>query len=100
VLRSALWEGQLDHQGRFFTARATMGVTPQLPLLISALGQGAFRLAGEVSDGAISWNCPPRYLLDVALPALRAGRSLATRACHSTPTCSQHQATRCSPTGA
>jgi F420-dependent oxidoreductase-like protein len=79
VLRSALWEGQLDHQGHFFTARATLTSTPQLPLLISALGQGAFRLAGEVSDGAISWNCPPRYLLDVALPALRAGARAAGR---------------------
>jgi alkanesulfonate monooxygenase SsuD/methylene tetrahydromethanopterin reductase-like flavin-dependent oxidoreductase (luciferase family) len=57
-----------------------MGGAPRVPLLISALGEGAFRMAGEVSDGAISWNCPPRYLLDVALPALREGARAAGRA--------------------
>jgi F420-dependent oxidoreductase-like protein len=80
VLRAALWRGQVDHQGRFFSARASLQRTPRIPLLISALGAGAFQLAGEVSDGAISWNCPPRYLLDVGLPALRAGAQTAERA--------------------
>lgn len=45
----------------------------QIPLLISALGEKAFRLAGEIADGAISWVCPVPYLLDTALSALRAG---------------------------
>jgi F420-dependent oxidoreductase-like protein len=80
VLRAALWEGQVDHQGRFLTARAKLNSAPRVPLLVSALGEGAFRLAGEVSDGAISWNCPIPYLLDVALPALRAGAQAAGRA--------------------
>lgn len=79
VLRAALWEGQVEHQGRFFTARARPNSAPRLPLLVSALGEQAFRLAGEVSDGAISWNCPPAYLRDVALPALRAGAQAAGR---------------------
>jgi F420-dependent oxidoreductase-like protein len=79
VLRDALWRGQVEHQGRFFTAQATFGRTSRIPLLVSALGEGAFRLAGEVSDGAISWNCPPGYLIDVALPALRAGAQAAQR---------------------
>ena len=79
VLRAALWEGQVEHQGRFFTARAKLNSAPRLPLLVSALGEQAFRLAGEVSDGAISWNCPPAYLHDIALPALRAGAQAAGR---------------------
>jgi F420-dependent oxidoreductase-like protein len=79
VLRVALWQGQVEHQGRFFTARARLNSAPRLPLLVSALGEQAFRLAGEVSDGAISWNCPPAYLHDVALPALRAGAQAAGR---------------------
>src|SRR5207249_6127984 len=41
--------------------------------LISALREGAFQLAGEIADGAISWMCPIPYLLERALPALRAG---------------------------
>jgi F420-dependent oxidoreductase-like protein len=79
MLRAALWAGEVDHQGQFFTARATLTQTPRLPILIAALGAAAYRLAGEVSDGAISWNSPPAYLRDVALPALRAGATAAKR---------------------
>jgi F420-dependent oxidoreductase-like protein len=79
VLRAALWDGTVEHQGRFITAKATSSSTTQIPLLVSALGEGAFRLAGEISDGAISWNCPPSYLLDVAFPALRDGARAARR---------------------
>ncbi len=79
VLRAALWEGRVEHQGHFFTARAKLNSVPRIPMLISALGEQAFRLAGEVSDGAISWNCPPAYLHDIALPALRDGAQGAGR---------------------
>jgi F420-dependent oxidoreductase-like protein len=79
VLRAALWEGEVAHQGRFFTARAKLSHTPRPPILVAALGEEAFRLAGEVSDGAISWNCPPAYLREVALLALRAGAAAAGR---------------------
>lgn len=80
VLRAALWDGAVDHQGRFFTARVAQHRAPRIPILISALGEQAYRLAGELADGAISWNCPPTYLHDVALPALRAGAATAGRA--------------------
>ena len=40
---------------------------------ISALRPNAFRLAGEIADGAISWVCPLPYLRDVAVPALKQG---------------------------
>lgn len=79
VLRAALWEGKIDHQGRFFKVKATLPTAPRIPLLVSALGEKAFRLAGGISDGAISWNCPVSYLHDVALPALRAGAEDAGR---------------------
>ncbi len=79
VLRAALWEGRVDHHGRFFTAQATLSNPPQVPVLMSALGVGAFHLAGEVADGAISWNCPVAYLLDRARPALQAGAAAAGR---------------------
>src|SRR2546430_5781967 len=73
VMRQGLWEGRVEHQGRFFKVAAPLPHTAQIPLLISALGERAFRLAGEIADGAISWVCPVPYLLDTALPALRAG---------------------------
>jgi len=79
VLRAALWEGEVDYQGRFFTVKATMPRTPRTPILISALRTGAFHLAGEVSDGAISWVCPVPYLLEKARPALRAGAAKSGR---------------------
>lgn len=79
VMRSALWDGSVDHHGRFFTAKARLNNPPRVPLLMSALGAGAFHLAGEISDGAISWNCPVAYLVDVAQPALHAGAAAAGR---------------------
>jgi alkanesulfonate monooxygenase SsuD/methylene tetrahydromethanopterin reductase-like flavin-dependent oxidoreductase (luciferase family) len=79
VLRAALWDGKVDHGGRFFVAKAALPGVARVPVLVSALGEGAFRLAGEISDGAISWNCPIPYLLDAGLPALRAGAGAAGR---------------------
>ena len=73
VMRQGLWEGRVDHHGRFFKVATSFPRQAQVPLLISALGEKAFRLAGEIADGAISWVCPVSYLLDIALPALRAG---------------------------
>src|SRR5438046_4751566 len=73
VMRQVLWEGRVDHQGTFFKVAASIPHPAQIPLLISALGEKAFHLAGEIADGAISWVCPVPYLLDKALPALRAG---------------------------
>lgn len=79
VLRAALWEGKVDHHGRFYTIKTTLPRTPRTPILISALREGAFRLAGEVADGAISWVCPVLYLLEKALPALRSGAAKSGR---------------------
>jgi F420-dependent oxidoreductase-like protein len=79
VVRQGLWEGRVEHQGRFFKVTASIPRPAQIPLLISALGEKAFRMAGEISDGAISWVCPVPYLLDTALPALRAGAEAHNR---------------------
>src|SRR6266487_5579261 len=79
VMRQMLWEGHVDHQGTFFKVAASNPRPAQIPLLISALGEKAFRLAGEIADGAISWVCPVPYLLDKALPALQAGAQAHNR---------------------
>jgi F420-dependent oxidoreductase-like protein len=71
IVRAALWEGSVDHQGHFFTVKATLPRTAKVPILISALRENAFRLAGEISDGALPWLCPISYLLKTALPAMR-----------------------------
>lgn len=79
VMRQVLWEGKVDYQGKFFKVATSFPRTAQIPLLISALGEKAFRLAGEIADGAISWVCPVPYLLDKALLALRAGAQTHNR---------------------
>lgn len=80
ILRQALWQGQVDFQGAYYTVKATFPRTPQTPILISALGVGAFHLAGAIADGAISWVCPVPYLRERAAPALQAGAAEAGRA--------------------
>src|SRR5436853_37100 len=47
VMRQVLWEGRVDHQGKFFRVNTSFPRKVQIPLLISALGENAFRLAGE-----------------------------------------------------
>jgi F420-dependent oxidoreductase-like protein len=82
ILRGLLWEGGIDFQGEHYQVKAALpdGVSPpKIPLPISALRAGAFRLAGEIADGAISWVCPVPYLVNTARPALVAGAQAAGR---------------------
>jgi len=78
VLRGLLGEGHIDHHGTFFKITATSHTAP-IPLLVSALGPKAFHVAGEISDGALSWVCPVPYLLKEALPALQRGAQVQHR---------------------
>ena len=79
IVRGILWKGQVDHQGQFFTVKATSQHTAKTPILTSALRENAFGLAGEISDGAISWLCPVPYLLKTGLPALQASAQQHSR---------------------
>jgi F420-dependent oxidoreductase-like protein len=79
ILRDLLHDGKSEHQGEFYRVRATLPRPSGVPILISALRAGAFQLSGEISDGALSWLCPPAYLLGTALPALQAGAKSAGR---------------------
>ncbi len=47
--------------------------------MASALRPKSYELCGELSDGAISWMSPLRYLLGTALQALEAGAAKAER---------------------
>jgi F420-dependent oxidoreductase-like protein len=79
VLRAALWQGSVDFKGEFLEAHVASFPQAHVPILISALGEEAYKLAGELSDGGLAWNCPPSYLLERALPALQAGADTAGR---------------------
>jgi len=82
VLRALLWDGAVDYSGSYFTVKMALpeGVSaPNIPVPISALRQNAFRLAGELADGAISWVTPVDYLVTTAIPAMDEGAGIAGR---------------------
>ena len=78
-LRTLFREGRVDYRGEFVRARGKLAETLPTEVLASALGEGAFRLCGEASDGAVTWVCPPRYVKTAGLPALQAGAASAGR---------------------
>ncbi len=78
IVRQMLTLGEVAHDGRYWSAHAS-GPATDVPILVGALGERGFRLAGEIADGAIPWLCPAGYLHDVARPALEAGARAAGR---------------------
>jgi alkanesulfonate monooxygenase SsuD/methylene tetrahydromethanopterin reductase-like flavin-dependent oxidoreductase (luciferase family) len=79
VLRPALHEGSVDFEGEFYQAKATFPLAPRTPVLMSALRETAFELAGELTDGAISWITPADYLASTSRLALERGAKAAGR---------------------
>ena len=82
VLRQLLWDGSTDFDGDFFHVHTELpaGIRPsKTPLPISALRKNAFELAGELSDGAITWITPVHYILSIGIPALERGAEKAGR---------------------
>jgi F420-dependent oxidoreductase-like protein len=79
VLRPALQEAAVDFAGEFYTAHARFPSSAPTAVLISALRENAWELAGELSDGGISWITPATYLASVAKPAMERGAQKANR---------------------
>jgi len=82
VLRALLWNGKVDFHGEYLNVTLELQQGTQLPkteVPISALSVNAYRLAGELADGAISWVSPVPYLVKTALPALDEGAARANR---------------------
>lgn len=79
VLRPLLHDGAVDFSGEFYEVRLS-GEALATPVLVSALRENAYRLAGELSDGAISWVSPLPYLTERMRPAIAAGAAAAGRA--------------------
>ncbi len=83
ILRALLWEGSVEFAGEYYNvtgALPTETAPPETPLPISALRPNAYRLAGETSDGAISWLNPIDYIVEVGIPAMEHGAKEAGRA--------------------
>ncbi len=87
ILRSILSTGSVDYDGPRISAHAKLAGPTRVRVMAAALRSSAFRLCGELADGAISWLCPPPYLAAEALPALAEGARLAG---HPTPALVAH----------
>ena len=82
ILRAVLSEGAVSFQGELLEAHVPGGSAhPALgvQILAAALRPRAFRLCGELTDGAISWMCPLPYIRDTAVPALAEGAQAVGR---------------------
>ena len=79
TLRALIHDGRVEFEGKFVKARARIASPAAVPVMASALSLGAFRVCGELADGAISWMCAWPYLRGAALPAMAEGAASAGR---------------------
>lgn len=79
ILRPVIREGSISYQGEYYSADARFPGSLDVPVMVSALRQNAFEMAGELTDGAISWLCPMHYLKTEAIPAMQRGAERAGR---------------------
>lgn len=79
VLRALTTTGRCQFSGEFFAVDTGIDSIAPLPLYISALGPRALQLAGELSDGALTWLAPIDYLRDEGLAQMDAGAAIAER---------------------
>ncbi len=79
VVKGALSGQRLDVEGKRITVHGALPFRVEVPVIISALQAASFELAGEVTDGALTWNCAAPYIRDVAAPAMERGAKKAGR---------------------
>lgn len=79
ILRALLHEGEVDFEGSHWTARSRISEPRAIPIVASALRTSSYEVCGELTDGAISWMSPLRFLFDEALPAITRGADRAGR---------------------
>ncbi len=82
ILRSLIHEGAVDFQGELLGTSAEIGVpsASPLPILIAALGPRMLRIAGELSEGTVTWMVGPRTLRDHIVPVITSAAESAGRA--------------------
>jgi F420-dependent oxidoreductase-like protein len=79
IVRDSLRDGSASHEGAHFTASWSYSGPrrSELPVMISALNPKMLELAGEIADGVVLWMCAPKYIKDVVVPHVTAGRNKA-----------------------
>lgn len=79
VVKQLLTGQRVDFDGKRLAVHGELPNSANVPVIISALQSGSFELAGEVADGAVTWNCAAAYIRDVARPAIERGAKKAGR---------------------
>ncbi|MCC7365670.1 MAG: LLM class flavin-dependent oxidoreductase [Dehalococcoidia bacterium] len=79
ILRGALHDGAVDFEGELLSGKLRLAGPTQVRVIASALRAKSFALAGELTDGAVSWMCARQYIRDVAAPSLASGAAAAGR---------------------
>ena len=79
ILNAILKEGAVAFHGKRLHCEAQLQAPTQVRVLASALRPNAYRLCGELADGAISWVSPLPHLQRVAVPAMEEGARAAGR---------------------
>ena len=82
IVRSLLREGNVTFRGDHYRVTAFLDIdAPEPPpLMLGVLHEQLARLAGSLSDGALSWLAPPRWVADVVVPNVHAGADASGRA--------------------
>ena len=81
ILRSLVHEGSVDFQGQLLGTNAEIRVPSArpFPILIAALGPRMLRIAGELSEGTVTWMVGPRTLGEHIVPRIDAAAESADR---------------------
>ncbi len=79
IVRESLQNGAASVDGEQFTAHWSYSAPRRsdMPIMISALSPRMLELAGEVADGVVLWMCSPKYVSEVVVPRVTAGRQKA-----------------------
>jgi 5,10-methylenetetrahydromethanopterin reductase len=93
VLRELVQKGQTRFSGKTLSVSATVQVPSgsPFPILIAALGPRMLKIAGELSEGTVTWMVGPKTLRGHITPRITAAASAsgrpAPRICAGVPIC-------------
>jgi F420-dependent oxidoreductase-like protein len=81
VLQALLRGEAVEHRSETLTAVGSVDLpgTPAPPVLLAALGPAMLTVAGEMTDGAITWMTGPRTLADHIVPTVTRAAEAAGR---------------------
>ncbi|MEX0750926.1 MAG: TIGR03564 family F420-dependent LLM class oxidoreductase, partial [Dehalococcoidia bacterium] len=82
VLQPLLTEGRVAFSGDVFKTAGSLAVpgAPKVPVLVAALAPRMLKIAGELTDGTVTWMTGPKTIATHIVPKLTAAATDAGRA--------------------